>query len=526
VFTLSSLADADPTGQSFNFSNVSPASDIALQKALERAAGAAITGAAATQANLAVSGLIELITGISLGGLDVSQIVTADLTSSTGAPSAAELALAALASGVIGSQGTGTLNEAITALAGLFTLNADGTLQTTGPQLAAFTDALVLGLRVASSKQPTGALTIALSNASAQAAIFRNIPGAIVVGPPPAAGSDAPVDQSKAFVRKLGAVIGEVAGSTGAQGFGGQNNIGATEAFAAELDAVAAVSSTNATKTFTRLDAALKADAAVLTATDATVTEIVNGVETADGADDGIEYVLTLGTDGSLTATGISSRWPLVEATGGNIVTLTAATATATGETSVDIPSVTLTTTSGTSTLQTFAGSLSFTSDSTATDTAPEGTGAGTLSGTITGSSSTVSYTLEASLTDIPLGIDAGGTYTVTLGFNSPSANDLTLAFFGTVGASLQGYTISAPSGDIVGTVTRDGTTDVVTLTDGTTTLTLTVTDGVVVDSDGIGSLTVGTGDAAVLTGTLDSNGVVTFTDTTILALPAIIFPE
>jgi len=525
TFTLNSIADADITGQSLNFSNASPASEIALQKAVEKAAGAAISVLAAQEANQAVAGLIELISGISLGGLDVSQIRTADLTATGGTPSDAELALAALASGVIGSQGaTETLTDTIARLAALFTIDADGNAVATGADLALFTDSIARGLAVAAAKQPSGALTNAIANVSAQAAIFRSIgTGLVKIGPPAEPGSTAPVDQTKAFVIKLGAVIGEVAGSTGAQGFGGQNNTGATEAFAAELDAVAAVSSGNATKAFTRLSAALIAAATGLEAG----TSITNAAGTDAGAEDGLTFVLTADSAGALTATGISSTWPLEEATGGNTVTLTADTASADGETTVDIPVVTLTTTSGTATLQTFVGSLSFTTDTTATETAPNGIGAGSLSGTITGATSGVSYTIDAVVADIPLGIDDGGTYELTFGFNSPAAKNLSLKFEGVVGAAAQTFTVTAPAGSIVGTVTRTGNTDVNTLSDGTTTLTLTVTDGDVVSTEGvIGSFSVGTGENKVTTASLGDEGGVTYEDGSIQSLPAIIFPD
>ena len=507
-------------------SHVSPLSEIALVKALEKANGTALTPADVTEANRALSGLIEAITGISLDGVDFTQVQTANLAA-TGAvtDSPAQLALAAFAAGVIGSQQPGeTLAQTITRLAGLFTIDADGNITGSGTNISAFATAVARGLAAAAAARPNGTVSAAVGNANANAALYASFGAAAVKLPPSAAaGSAEPIDQTKAFVIKLSQVIGEVVSSTGAQGFGGQANASATEAFASELEQVRLLSSTSATQAQRRLDAALKADAAAIDAGTKTspVTNAVEDGETAD--DDGLEYVLTKNGEGDFTVTGVSSRWPLdadaATAAGLAVVTLTGATASS-DATSVSIPEATLTTTVGTTTLQTFVGSFS----------AAPGTAAGTedltLTGTVTGQTPGVSFSIDASLIGDSEADDATPTYSIAFTFSSLAANDLTLTFAGTVGSSTQGFTIASPAGAINGSITRTGNVDVNTLTDGSATLTLTLTDGNLPAQGTIGTFSVGTGEAAVDTATLDANGVVTYDDGSIQALPAIIFPD
>jgi len=521
-FILSGVIPAQISGTNpTNIAHISPASDLALKKAIEKAAGATLTAVAALEANRALSGLIQAITGIDLGGLDVTQIATADIAQ-TGAvtSSDAQLAVAAFAAAIVGAQQTGeSLNATLTRLAGLFTIDANGNATGSGTNLAILSGAVAAGLATVAVRRPSGAISNAVINATAQTAVFTNLGDTVVlISPPAAAGSTAPVDLTKAFVTKLGAVIGELVSSTGAQGFGGQANASATEAFVSELDAVAAVSSTNATKAFTKLDAAVKAAAATLDV-GATVT---NGVETEN--DDGIAFTLTKAADGSVTATGVSSRWPLMEATGGNTVTLTGDTGTASTST-FSIPEVTLTTTSGTTTLQTFTGSAS----------SAAGTVAGTsdlaLAGSVTGQSAGVSLAIALTASGVPDASITGdattaGTYTAAFTFASTSANDVSLSLSGTIGASAQSYTVTTPAGTINGSVTRDGNVDVNTLTDGNAVLTLTLTDGSVASTGDIGTFTVPAASTSTSTGTLAAGGTVTYSDGTIQFLPALIFPD
>lgn len=524
TFTLSGVIPAQISGTDpTNITHVSPASDIALKKAIEKAAGATLTAAAALEANRALSGLIQAITGIDLGGLDVTQIATANIAQ-TGAvtSSDAQLAVAAFASAIVGAQQAGeSLNATIARLAGTFTIDADGNATGTGTNLAILSGAVARGLATVAKRRPSGAISNAVTNANAQTAAFTRIGGGTIkISPPAVPGSAVPVDLTKAFVTKLGAVIGELVSSTGAQGFGGQVNASATDAFVNELDAVAAVSSTNATKAFTKLDAAVKAAAASLEA-GATVT---NGVETDN--DDGIAFTLTKAADGTVTATSVSSRWPLMEATDGNTVTLTGDTATASTST-FSIPAVTLTTRSGTTVKQTFTGSASRAAGTAAA------TSDLTLNGSVTGQSAGVSLAIALTASGVPNAAVTGettaaatGTYTAAFTFASTAANNVSLSLSGTIGASAQSYAVTTPSGTITGTVTRTGNVDVDTLTDGSAVLTLTLTNGSVASTGNIGTFTVPSASTSTSTGTLAADGTVTYSDGTIQFLPALIFPD
>lgn len=507
-------------------SHVTPLSEIATLKAIESAGTSAPTQAQVTTALLALSGLVEALSGISLGGVDITQIQPVDLTSNTASASDAALVLGGLSASIIGAQGTNDLATTITQLAALVTIDANGNLSGTGTNLGTLTAAFARGLQVAATKSGKGTLAQAATNAANLATTYTNLGNATVTVPPltPTGGTAAGA-ATKAFVTKLATVVGEVTVATGAQGAGEDGSVGATEAFAAELDAVARASSGNATIALAKIsDAVLAASQTVVAGTP---------VENGSDDEDGITFTLAVDADGAFTLSNVSSTWPLADAAA-NKVTITVSDDTANtasagtegGEaTSFSLTGVTMTTlnAAGTSVAQTFTGNISNTYDATAgTDTIAFD---GTIATAATGTGSTFAIDIDAA--DVPR-TGTGGTYTAVFTFEATgTANDLTLTLSGTIGASLQSYTIVSASGiGINGTVTRSGTTDVNTLSDGSATLTLTVTNGVVVaDANGvIGTFTEGTGDAAATTATLNNTGVVTFTDGSILLLPSIIF--
>ncbi len=508
-------------------SHVTPLSEIATLKAIELAGTSAPTQAQVTTSLLALSGLVEALSGISLGGVDITQIRPIDLTSNTASASDAALVLGGIAASIVGDQGTDDLATTITRLAALVTIDANGNLSGTGTNLGLLTAAFARGLNVAANRSGKGTLRQAATNASNLATTYTNLGNATVTVPPltPTGGTATAGAATKAFVTKLATVVGEVTVATGAQGSGADGSVGATEAFAAELDAVALASSGNATIALAKIsDAVLAASQTVVSGTP---------VENGSDDEDGITFTLAVDANGAFTLSNVSSTWPLAAAAA-NKVTITvsddtantASAGTTGGEaTSFSLTGVTMTTlnAAGTSVAQTFTGNISNTYDATAgTDTIAFD---GTIATASTGTGSTFSVDIDAA--DVPR-TGTGGTYTAVFTFNATgTANDLTLTLSGTIGASLQSYTVVSASGiGINGTVTRSGTTDVNTLSDGSATLTLTVTNGVVVaDANGvIGTFTEGTGDAAATTATLNNTGVVTFTDGSILLLPSIIF--
>ena len=513
-------------GSAGGISSVSPLSEIAASKA-----ASPLTPAAVTQANLAISGLIEAISGVSLNGVDFTTIAPADLTASGSVTdSPAQLAIGAFGAAILGSQNAGeTIGQTIARLSAGITINpATGNIDSTGTALGIFAAAYARGLAVAAKRRPNGVISAAAANAASNAAAFTALGNnPVSISPSSTPGSAAPIDTVRAFVTKLGSVVGELLGTTGAQGSGGATAVSSTEALAAQLDAVAAVSSTNATKSFTRLDAALKADAAAITAGTKT-SPVTNAVETE--GDDGLAYVLTQDATSGFTVTGVSSRWPLTEATGGNTVTLTADTATATGST-FSIPAATLTTTSGTTTTQTFTGSASRAAGTTA------GTSDLAFSGSVTAQTAGTSLSIALTATgvaDASITGDAatGGTYTANFSFASATANDVSLTLSGTIGANAQTVTFTTPSGTITSTVTRaagagdNGASDQITLTDGSgAVLTLNaLVNGSLPSSGTIGTFTVTGTDGSIAT--LGANGFVTYNDGSIQTLAALLFPD
>jgi hypothetical protein len=536
TFALRSLAPAASAG---GISHVTPLSEIATLKALEKAGAtstASLTAAQVSEANLALGGLFEAITGISLGGVDITQLKPADITVTGGTTaSALQQALAAFAAAIVGDQASGeSLQATILRLSNLFTIGANGQVTGTGTNLGLLTAAIAKSLAVVSGKTGNTAIASAVNNANSLATVYTNLgAGTVTVPAATVTGNvDNALAQTKTFVTKLAQIVGEVTAATGAQGSGDDGSVGATEAFVTELDAVANLSSGNATKALTKLsDAIIAASQTVVAGTD-----VVNDAT----SEDGITLTLSVDADGALTLSNVSSVWPLMEATGGNTVTVTVSDDTANtasapvAATDIDaaeastfsLTGVTMVTTTGTTTLQTFTGDISNTYDATA------GTDSFALVGNVTGSSTGTGSTfgINVSVSNEPRGDTDGtsGTYSASFTFTGTGASDdLTLTLSGTVGAALQGFTVNTESGSAIsGTVTRTGTTDVNTLTDGVATLTLTVTNGsVVADSLGvIGTFTVGTGELTTTTATLDNTGVVTFTDSSILLLPAIIF--
>ena len=377
-FTLVGILSAANSTGSTTAMHVSPATNIAAALA-----GTPATVASVTAANLAITGLIQSITGIDLGGVDITQIATADVTGTGGSTaSAAQLAVAAFAAAIVADQGAGeSLNDVLTRFAASITVDASGNATGTGTAFGVIASAVARSLTTIAANTGNAQALAGATNAASNAAVYTAIGTGTVLLPP--VNTDptdvTAVSLARQFVSTLGSVIASIAGTTGSENTGG-DALSVTETFATELDGVAAVSSGNATKALSKLNAALITAATGL-ADGATSTNAVEDGTTGD--DDGIEFVLT-NTAGSLTVTGVSSRWPLAEATGGNTVTITGATGTA-DTTGFSIPAISMVTTSGTTTLQTFTGNISVVNGASAglfTSAAISGTVVGQTAGT------------------------------------------------------------------------------------------------------------------------------------------------
>lgn len=534
TFAIRSSVPAPTNG---GVSHVTPISEIANLKAIELAGATTPTAAQQQTALRALGGLVNALSGVDLGA-DFTQTRPSNLANLGATDGLEGLVMGGISASILG-EGDADLNSVINVFAALITINATtGNLEGTGTNLGRLVSAFARGLRVAAARSGSVQLGQIADQAVNLANLYTGLGNATVTIP----NNDAAADGSatRAFVTNLATAVNDVTVATGAQGSGADGSVGATEAFASELDAVARLSSGNATIALEKLSDAVIAASQTLQAEGATVTSVTNDATTEDG----LEFTLAL-ADGTFTLSGVSSAWPIAaDAANRVVITATdtdpntagpalAATASeAASLSSLNLTGVTMvsTTTAGT---QTFTGSIVNTYDATAmTDTlAFDGTiaVAAPTGGSATGSTLTVDVDVTADPRN-PTAESTRGTYTAVFTFDATDdSTDLTLALSGTVGAALQQYVVtSANSSPVTGTVTRNGATDVNTLTDvNGSILTLTVTDGVVVPvtrADGAADIIGVFTEAGTETATLNNTGVVTFADGSVLLLPSIIF--
>lgn len=541
TFAMRSVIPAPDSGR---ISHVTPLSELAVLKAIELAGATDPTAAQFTTAFNAIGGLVAAASGIDAG--DPTQTRPANLANLSGNESPAALVLGGLSAAVIG-EGNPDLATVITAFAALFAIDANGNVSGTGTNLGTLIASFARGLQVAAARSGNAQLAQAATNATNLSNLYTSLGGATVTVPSNDANADGAA--TRAFVANLSTAVADVTAATGAQGAGPDGSVGATEAFIDELDTIAKLSSGNATIALDRLSDALIAAAQTVTAD----TPVTNADEAADDdettVDDGLTFTLSVDASGTLTLAGVSATWPLA-ADAANKVTISAtdteantasAPTTRTDDlapeaTTFSLTGVTMTTlnAAGSATAQTFTGSISNTyvaavaADETAGTAATEATDSTSFNGSITaaavtGTTLTVAFATTNEPRD-PTANSTRGTYTATFTFDAANNDDdLTLGLAGTIGAALQTYSIdSNNAAPVAGTVTRNGATDVNTLTDTNgSILTLTVTDGQVVSTNGvIGVFTEG----GTQTATLSDAGVVTFEDGSLLLLPAIIF--
>lgn len=508
------------TSNSNEVINISPATHIAGLKAEALSTAAGATADDVVKASAAIAGLIQTISGVDLSGTPLHQLSVADLTATGGSATPAQLAVASFAAAILADQGaTESLADVIARFAAALTVNADGTTSVSGDNLATIADALAKGLATAAAKSGNAELTQAANTAAQNANLYKSFGNNPVKLPPTSTpGTDkTDVQKTQDFVAKLAKVINGIVATTGAQG-GGQD-ISVTEAFATELDGVRKLSSTEAGKAASQLDAALLAAAKELT-DDSSKTTITNDAT----SEDGLAFVLTQ-TDTGFNVTGVSSQWPKAPAADAVSVTITGAEGSV-SSTGINVPNVTMVTKKGDTTLQTFTGKFTTTNGDAAgkyTEVVFDGDIAGQTAGT--------GFGIDAKLTDVTVtDTSTTGSYTATISFTHATATDLSVTFNGTIGAATQNFTVKSGEDSINGTVNRvvaNGvTTDTDTFSDGVAFLTLTVVDGNVSVGQGdvIGKFTVGSGEAAKDTGTLLKNGQVNYSDNTVQFLPAVIF--
>ena len=494
--------------------NINVATDLAVQLA-----GAGADNDAVAAAEAQVLGLIQVATGADLSGITLRTFLLPDLTAAASAAlSEQDFSIALFGAAIIGQVGSNGLADIPAVITSIYEgiTVVNGNISISGTLLARMATQVSIGAAAIQAQfdaagvaSPTFIANIEANSAGNAALFLLAGDEPITVSAPAVPGSDDPLDQTKTFVTSLSRVINSLLTTTGAQGFGGTQQ-GATEVFADELNAVSLLGSGASTSAFWQL---LNAIGDVL---DSETALTAGG--SAELSGDNVSGTLALSDDeATVTLTDASSSW-----TDGDItVTLTIPSGTHMNDGAsggLSGTGITLTTWQGDSLLQTFTGDFSTTFSPENDDL---GLSAMTFNGWITTTGAPGTFALDVDLSGLTgstapgIGTsDIAGNYTVTLSFD-----DLAVSLNGVLRGLNQAFSITSGGDTIWGTVTRDGDIDTDTLTDLTATLTL------VLDLSGSGELVSGTftvGDEQ--TATLDSDGVVYYSDGSVQALPAAIF--
>ena len=518
TFALRGLVAEIPTEDGASATvNITPASDLATNLALASADTSALTADDVEDASSQVLGLIQTITGTDLSGQDLNDIAIPDVADSADAAAASDssLALAAFSAAIIANQGDGeTVGDVIARVNASLSANAEGNLTASGTELGSLTTSVVTALNTVSAQVTAGggdssAVDAAVDNAEAIEEVYETIGDEDVSVPPvPEPGSTAPADQTKAFISTFSNVVSSALATTGAAGAGGDGQ-SATELFATELDAVAALNSGPATAASRALQDAVNATVADLTE---------DGTVAFDNEDATNPVTFSLTKAGTVFS--IADASATQTSADGTVVVISATTGTSEGAGVFSLEGVTMvTTTPGAAqgddpvTTQTFtAGTL--------TGAVVDGNTVTEFVGTVTGGGeATTSFGLGITYFE-RAGDDA---YAATINFNSATSDELILSVSGTVGQDIGSYAVTAGGDTIAFTATPTAVgTGTVVFSDGTVLMTLSLESGSVVE-DQAGNIAVLTV-AGVETGTVSANGTVTYSDGSIQSLPAGIF--
>jgi len=517
TFALRGLVAEVPTEDGASATvNITPASDLATNLALASADTSALTAADVEDASSQVLGLIQTITGADLSGQDLNDIAIPDVSDSAAAAAASEssLALAAFSAAIIANQGDGeTVGDVIARVNASLTADADGNLAASGTELSSLTNSVVTALTTVSAQVTAGggdssAVDAAVDNAEAIEEVYETIGDEDVSVPPiPEPGSTAPADQTKAFISTFSNVVSSALATTGAAGAGGDGQ-SATELFATELDAVAALNSGPATAASRALQDAVNAAVADLTE---------DGTVAIDNADATNPVTFSLTKAGTVFS--IADASATQTSADGTVVVISATTGTSEGAGVFSLEGVTMVTTKPGAaqgddpvTTQTFtAGTL--------TGAVVDGIRQTTFVGTVSGGVTTTSFGLSITYLEQA----NGDTYGADISFASATTDDLSLGLSGTVGQDIGNYVVRAGGDTISFTATPTAVgTGTVVFSDGTVLMTLSLENGAVV-ADQAGNIAVLTV-AGVETGTVSANGTVTYSDGSIQSLPAGIF--
>jgi hypothetical protein len=475
--------------------NISAASDLAAHYALNATPGTFLTPADVTLGKQQALGIVEFVTGLNTAGSDLNAITITDLTSS-GSSTNASFAVAlfnASLHGQIDTEITGlsSYRRVLDRLAGnivpLATSTA-GQLRSTGTFLAGPVKAFVTtaGNFLTRLETASSVLTGAVASQTSTTALLEQIAGnRVVISLPADPASSDPLDQSRIFVGRLSEAIGSALQISQTVAFGGTAN-GAATVYEEQVRLINTLASVEVLNALELLDEAL-ATALANDETELTGTN-VTGSLSFDG------NTVNLSTATSTTSniqTGISVNITVTDGTRDNPG----------GAGSFNAADVNITvsqTLNDLTTQQRYNGTLQMTL----------GAGAETESMIYSGSlrsTSALNFEGVISVSNMTASVDdIAGNYDASFLF----ADGSELAMLGSLLGEISSYTVSTSSSTIVVDVqTR-------TITDMTATLNLNVDNG--------GSVVGGSVEAAGIdTGSMNSQGVITFTDNTMTALPA-----
>ncbi len=481
--------------------NISAASDLATHYALTSAAGASLVAADVDTASQQALGVVEFITGLTTNGSALNDIAIIDLTN-PGSPGTDSLALALFGASLNGSVDTdipslSTYHRVLSRITDNIQVDPNSEsnyLTAPGNFLAQTINAYIATAEAhqASLPSPSPVLAGAIA-AQKSAAKYAFLAGSnpISIALPADPASDEPLAQSKTFASRLSEVMGSTLITSSVDGFGG-TAAGAASVYSEQLSVTTTLTSREVRQAFIQLDDAI-AEAVANSETELTGTN-VSGVLSVEGD------TVTMSTATSTVSniqTGISVN-----------ITIPTGTRVSPGATGVfDATEITISvsqTQDDLTTQQLFQGALVM---NMVAVTSGADVSTMNYNGNIRASSG-LNFTGNlglASLAPFESGSTSPtGTYDSTFVF----ADGSTVSMQGKLETQISMYTVNSGASTIMADLEMNSVTDM------TTTLNLTldssnrVTGGELVSQ-------------GVSTGTIDDDGIISYSDGTSQALPA-----
>lgn len=475
--------------------NLSAASDLAAHYALNANPGAALAAPDIELGKARALGIVEFVTGLNTAGRDLNNISITDLTVS-GNKTTPELAVALFNASLHGQINTDLANQSsyrrvLNRLANNavpLLSSATDQLRSTGAFMASAVAAFVTTATnfLAALETPSAVITGAVAGQASAVTLLEQIGNnRVLIALPADPASSEPLDQTRIFVGRLSEAIGSALQVSQTAAFGG-TPAGARSVYEEQLRLVTTLTSLEMLNTFEILDDAL-ATALADNVTELTGTN-VTGSLSFDG--DTVNIATATSTTSNIQ-TGISVN---ITVTDGSRINPGGAGSFSAGNISINVSQ----TLNNLTTQQRYNGVIELLLDSSGSPESIDYTG--TLR-------ATSALNFEGSITAGNLVSDSGttsGSYDARFTF----ADGSELAMLGLLEAEIASYTVTTSSSTVaVDLQTRS-------ITDMTSSLNLSVDSG--------GTVTGGTFESGgIQTGTMDTQGTVTFSDGTATALPA-----